>query len=454
MLEPRKVIVGAGSTGLACARYFATMNEPFRIVDDSLNPPLLNKIKSELPDVNIETDANWEVDPRLEDQLVLSPGVPRTNSNVVRAVKKGLRIVGDISIFRSAAKAPIVAITGSNGKSTVTTLVGEIAAENGLNVAVGGNLGVPALDLLSDDVQLYVLELSSFQLEHVSGLNAQIASVLNISEDHLDRYRNFDEYCRTKLRVYGGCNQLIINRQDTRTHPPLNADAHIVSFGLDVPTSSDDFGLQPSGEGWLLLKGGQEIMHSRELVLEGVHNYQNILASLAITDALGISIELAANVARKFRGLPYRSQCIFSSDGLQVINDSKATNVGATNAAIKGLGNEHRKNILWIAGGVGKDADFSALVPAVEKHVKCAILYGKDSPQIARAIDSRTKICNAIDLDQCARLALEFAESEDVILFSPACASFDMFDGYMARGAAFSGVIEKYHQYLKEVHHA
>lgn len=438
--DRRTLIVGLGETGLACVRHCHGLGRSVSVVDSRNQPPALARLEQEFPDVPVRTGAFDPEFCRGFDELIVSPGVSLEEPAIVAAAEAGATISGDINLFREAANAPLVAITGSNGKSTVTTLVGLMAAEAGVNVAVGGNLGTPALELLSPEVELYVLELSSFQLEAATDLRPEVATVLNISDDHMDRYPDRMSYFRAKHRIFQGARHAVINLDDPLSQPLLNEGMVPHFFGahrvdLDVfSTREDETGL------WLT-QGLDNLIHASELQLAGEHNIANVLAALAIGQAAGLPMEPMLEAARHFRGLPHRSQTVRVHDGIGWINDSKATNVGATRAAIESL-KPHSGQIVLIAGGDGKGADFSELRKVAEGRVRHVVVLGRDGPRLAEALGDGVAVTHAGDMSDAVRAAAAVAEPGDRVLLSPACSSLDQYASYEARGDAFIQAVE------------
>jgi len=439
-----KMVVGIGATGLSVARHLSQLGERFVMLDTRKNPPCLSQLKSEFPDVPLAL-GELDVD-SLEgaDEIILSPGLSRQMPAVQAAIKLDVPVISDIELFARSANAPIIAITGSNGKSTVTTLVGEMCAAAGQKVGVGGNLGTPALELLDENSELYVLELSSFQLESVYGLNAEVATVLNVSPDHMDRYQSLLDYHQAKHRIFGGARQVVVNRADKLSVPLVSEKVKQRSFGLDRPDFSG-FGLvEQDGESWLAYQFDR-LMPETELGIKGRHNTSNALAALALGSAVGLPIDIMLQVLREFRGLPHRCQTILELSGVTYINDSKATNVGATLAAINGLvgGN----NLILIAGGQSKGQDFSPLAPALVGTVKQLVLMGEDASIINDAVISSAAsggvdTVYASTLAEAVELGRRAATPGDIVLLSPACASFDMFSGFAERGDQFIAAVE------------
>ncbi len=434
-----KAVIGTGITGLSVARFLARDQQPFVLFDTRELPPNLDKIKAEFPDIQLQL-GELDADSLLHfDELIVSPGISIETPAIAAAKNAGVSVVGDIEIFSRFAKAPIVAITGSNAKSTVTTLVGEMAANAGIKVAVGGNLGTPALDLLADDIELYVMELSSFQLETVTKLNAKAATILNISADHLDRYPNMRAYILAKLRVYFGAEHIIVNRNDVLTHPPLAASAKPVYFGGKADFGS--FGLiEENGESFLA-QNLKPLIAASELKIRGKHNVDNALAALALGNAAGIPMAAMLDTLKSFRGLHHRCEFVSSKDGVEFYNDSKGTNIGATLAAIAGLA-RNPAQLIVIVGGEGKGQDFNELKPVLAKTNCQLVLIGRDAPLIAAAADGVVPVHFAGSMQEAVDKSFALAKAGDAVLLSPACASFDMFKNYEDRGNKFCEAVQ------------
>ncbi|MBI3171223.1 MAG: UDP-N-acetylmuramoyl-L-alanine--D-glutamate ligase, partial [Hydrocarboniphaga effusa] len=344
----------------------------------------------------------------------------------------GVPTLGDIELFARVTDAPILAITGSNGKSTVTTLLGEMAKRAGLKVAVGGNLGTPALDLLSPEMQLYVLELSSFQLETLHSLRCKAAANLNVSPDHLDRHHSLEAYSEAKGRIFNGCDLAIVNRDDPETKRNVRAARSSVNFGLDPPMDGQYGLIKQDGEDWLAF-GAQRLMKTSELKIYGLHNAANALAALALADAAGIPRGASLAVLREFTGLRHRCEWVAESDGVTWFNDSKGTNVGATLAAISGMPGP----IVWLGGGQGKGQDFAPLRKPLLQKGSAAILFGQDAVLIERALNGALPLFREADLAAAVKRAKKVARPGDQVLLSPACASLDQFKNYEERGEKF-----------------
>lgn len=429
------IVVGLGKTGFSCVRYLVEHGYNVAVIDSREHPPspYLDQFQQQYPAIPCIFGAN-ENSRIFENvsELVISPGVSLQNSMLVPYLQRGVPAIGDIELFVRAAKARIVAITGANGKSTVTTLVGLMAKEAGLKVQVGGNLGLPALDLLDEQVQLYVLELSSFQLETTHSLRAAAAVVLNITPDHMDRYPDFSAYCRAKWRIYDGCETAVINRDDPISYKGAILPANIVSFGLQQ-SQDRSFGYS---EG-ILFYDNKNLLKINELQIKGRHQIANALAALALGQAVGLPFAAMVNALKKFPGLVHRCQWVRELNGVAWYNDSKGTNVGATQASIVGLGEEISGKIILILGGIGKGADFTPLRLPLSKYVKTTILIGQDAPLIRQALQDCCKINDAASFHEAIEMAQSEAKSADVVLLSPACASFDMFDDFEHRGQVF-----------------
>ena len=433
-----KAVIGTGITGLSVARFLAQQNEAFVLLDTRTSPPNLEKIKTEFPNVKIEL-GELNPDTLLHcDEIILSPGVAIETPAIAIAKNAGIPVVGDIELFVRYAKAPIVAITGSNAKSTVTTLVGEMAKKAGIRVAVGGNLGTPALELLADDIELYVMELSSFQLETVTKLNAKVATILNISADHLDRYIDMRAYILAKLRVYFGAEHIVVNRNDVLTHPPLAANAKPIYFGGKADFGS--FGVIEENGETFLAKNLKPLLSARDLKISGRHNVDNALAALALGDAAGIPIDAMIETLKEFRGLHHRCEFVATKRGVDFYNDSKGTNIGATVAAINGLARAPKK-LFVIVGGEGKGQDFTELKPVLAKNNCYLVLIGRDAQLIAEAVKGAVQLEFASSLQSAVDIAYAQAEVGDAVLLSPACASFDMFKNYEDRGQQFCAAV-------------
>ncbi len=438
----KKVIVGLGKTGYSCARYFSSQAVPFEVLDQDRSPLLLAQFKQEFPAVTVSTGKLNQKMLLSADEIVVSPGVPLSTPEIQNAVAAGIKVSGDIEIFSRVVAKPVIAITGSNGKSTVTTMVGQMALDSGRDTGVGGNLGLPALDLLSSDHDLYVLEISSFQLETVEALHAQIAVVLNLSPDHLDRYASQDHYYGTKGRIFEGCERAVINRDQVFEFGL--PDTSTWSFGTSAPTSEYELGLTGRSGQTYLTWGTKPLLRAEDLKIKGMHNYLNALASLAIGLAADFPLEGMLETLTGFAGLAHRCEWVACIDGVDFFDDSKATNVGATVAAIKGLGETSTGKIILIAGGVAKGADFAPLRDPVKAHVRSAILMGQDADAIDAVLQGVVPVDRVADLTEAVELSVQQSNKGDMVLLSPACSSLDMFDNFEQRGNLYKKLIAEY----------
>ncbi|PNF80575.1 UDP-N-acetylmuramoyl-L-alanine--D-glutamate ligase [Stutzerimonas stutzeri] len=436
-----RIVVGLGKSGMSLVRHLARRGLPFAVADTRANPPELATLKTEYPNVQVrcgELDIEFLC---TASELLVSPGLAVSTPALQQAAARGVKLSGDIELFAREAKAPIIAITGSNAKSTVTTLVGEMAAAAGRKVAVGGNLGTPALDLLADDVELYVLELSSFQLEITEQLNAEVATCLNISEDHMDRYSGLPAYHQAKHRIFRGARQVVINCDDRLSRPLVGDDVPTWTFGLGKPDFKG-FGLfEEKGDKYLAFQF-DALMPVRELKMRGAHNHSNALAALALGHAVGLPFERMLETLRQFAGLPHRCQWVGQRGDVAYYDDSKATNVGAALAAIEGLGADIEGKLVLIAGGDGKGADFSGLRAPIARYCRAVVLLGRDAQRLAEALAGATILVHVASLEEAVQRAAECAEAGDAVLLSPACASLDMFKNFEERGRLFAAAVE------------
>jgi UDP-N-acetylmuramoylalanine--D-glutamate ligase len=440
------VVVGLGKTGLSCARWLHQQGAEVAVVDSRPTPPALAQLQQELPDVAVLLGSFEQAPLDAADEIVVSPGVALTTPALQRAAERGTAIIGDVELFARVSDRPAIAITGSNGKSTVTTLVGQMLRHAGIDTAVGGNLGVPVLDLLRADADWFVLELSSFQLETTSSLALRAATVLNLSADHLDRYPNLAAYGAAKARIFAHADRAIVNHDDPVAAALAAAVADQVGFSLGAPGGERDYGLRKHGGELWLARGERPLLPSREVRVPGRHNLANALAALALAEAAGVAPDAACEVLRVFPGLPHRSELVAERRGVRWINDSKGTNPGATLAALAGIagaGDDPTApgRAVLIAGGEGKGADFSGLAPVVRDCARAVVLIGRDAPLLERALGDAAPLHRATTMQDAVHIAARLAEPGDAVLLSPACASFDMFDDYQARGRAFAAAV-------------
>lgn len=412
------------------------------MTDSRSDPPGNAILRAEMPEV-VAMLGRYDVDLLAHAQRVLlSPGVPLREPFLQAAMRRDLEVIGDIELFARNVDAPVVGITGANGKSTVTTLVGAMARCAGKDARVGGNLGTPALDLLTGTApDLYVLELSSFQLETVTSLNAHAATVLNISPDHMDRYATLADYAAAKRRIYRGSGVMVINADDALVMAMHEPGRDALRFTLEAPRDNREFGVeQHAGQVWLA-RGAERLLSIDELRIKGTHNIANALAALALGSAMDLPMEPMLHALREFEGLPHRCQWVGSGLGVDWFDDSKGTNVGATVAAIIGLA--VGRHVVLIAGGDGKGQDFSELAHAARGRLRGAVLIGRDGPAIERVLREVVAVRRADDMNDAVAQAAAIARPGDAVLLSPACASFDMFHDYVHRGEAFAATVRQ-----------
>lgn len=432
------LIIGLGQTGLSVARHLSVQGKSFSVADTRVNPPGLDAFRQAWPDVSI-----WlgPLDAELTCSvscLVVSPGVSVTDLAIDIARQQGVEVIGDIELFCREVQQPIIAITGSNAKSTVTTLLGAMAGAAGKKVGVGGNIGLPVLDLLAEGFHdLYVLELSSFQLETTQSLKALAAVVLNISEDHLDRYADFDGYIFAKQRIYHHCFTAVFNRDDAKTLPIHGLKAPWLSFGLDEPVDESAFGLAWLGDECWLMRGSLPLMPACDVPLVGVHGLSNALAAFALGFVAGFPVAAMRSALVAFKPLAHRCEFVACRNKVAFYNDSKATNVGAMLAAVKGLAKPEAP--LWLVlGGEGKGQDFSPIKQALAKNIAGVALIGRDAPLIADFLPEGLKHRFLASLPEAVTWLANQAVEGDQVLLSPACASFDQFNGFEHRGEVFA----------------
>lgn len=436
MKKDLHIIIGLGVTGLSIARYLTQKGISIAIHDTRPNPPNLEEAKQLFPNVAITLGKLDQSQLNKADVLVISPGISLKEPAIMHQISRGIPVIGDIELFAKDANAPIVAITGTNAKSTVTTLVGKMMEKAGLKVQVGGNLGIAALDLLTTPrPDVFVLELSSFQLETTYSLKPSVATVLNVTPDHMDRYATVEEYQAVKHRIYENCQVAVCNRDDKKTECERSIRKKFY-FTLNQP-QKNEFGLLTQKNEMYLAYENQVLMPVGELPVLGKHYQANALASLAIGHGFGLDMKPMLQTLREFKGLPHRCELVRILDGVHWYNDSKGTNVGAALAAIEGLGSVIDGKLILIAGGIGKNADFSPLVPAIEKYAKTVVLMGEAAPILSKVIDQRVKTIFAKSMDEAIALSRSVAISGDCVLLSPACASFDMFKNFEHRGEVF-----------------
>ena len=459
------LVLGLGETGLSMARFLARRGARVRVADTRDDPPGLAALGKNVPQAELVLGAYRDASFAGVDLIAISPGVPLATPQVRAAAARGIPVVGDIELFaqalrarNSAAQTPspsappqVLAVTGTNGKTTVTALTGAMCRRGGLATEVAGNVSPAALDALMrcEDVrhrpEVWVLELSSFQLETTRTLNPAVATVLNLSEDHLDRYDGMGAYARAKARIFRGEGIQVLNRDDAWSMHMAVAGRKQLSFGLDAPTRAEDFGLlRVEDEPWLA-QGATPLLALGELSVAGLHNAANALAALALTRALGLSYTPLLAALRDFKGLPHRLQKVAEFDGVAYYNDSKGTNVGATVAALNGFAELAARGarVILIAGGEGKGQDFAPLAEPVSRYARSVVLIGRDAELIARALGaSGIALLRAGSMEEAVAQSRAQAQPGDVVLLSPACASFDMFRNYPHRGEVFAGCVK------------
>lgn len=439
--DKRVMVLGLGDTGLSALRWLKDRAAALSVADTREAPPGLATVRQEMPGVNVHLGVFDAALLAQQDMLVVSPGVPLAEPAIRQAQAAGVDVVGDVELFaRAHDGGRIIAITGSNGKSTVTSLVGHLCASAGLDTVVAGNIGLPVLEALverehgSGRPDVWVLELSSFQLEATCSLRPDAATVLNVSADHMDRYDTLDDYTAAKARIFAGCSTQVLNREDTLVMAMAQPDCRIQTFGLGAASGAADWGLAAhDGQIWLS-RGQERLLVLDELPLAGLHNAANALAALALCDAVGIDEASLLPALKTFKGLPHRVEFVAEIDGRRFYDDSKGTNIGATVAALRGFS----APVVLIAGGDGKGQDFTHMTDAVRQHARAVVLIGRDAPQIAAALqDSGAIVQHAASMQDAVAMAYELGEPGDVVLLSPACASFDMFRNYAHRAEVF-----------------
>ena len=441
------LVAGVGKTGLSIARFLRRRNKPFVVFDTRTNPVGLAEFNEEFPGIDVFLG---EIPEGLYEQLteiISSPGVALDSPSMKKAIDRGISVIGDIECLAREINVPVVAITGTNGKSTVTTLVGEMARAHGFSVAVAGNIGTPVLDLLDDlnDYNLWVLELSSFQLDLIYTLSPVVSTILNVTPDHLDRHHHLEAYIKAKQRVYHQAGIIVFNREDEQTRPcsqELAARSMITSFGFDRPKPAH-WGLVTETGVSYLAHGDEKLLPVDVLKIKGRHNWLNVLSACALSHAVGVSSDAMKAVLQKFTGLAHRSQWVRTVNGVEYINDSKGTNIGATLSAISGIGASMQGKIVLIAGGQGKGADFTDLQAGITDYVRAVVLIGEDAFQIEKALIDLVPIIRVVSLDDAVLAAKSQAITGDVVLLSPACASWDMFRDYGHRGDSFVAAVSE-----------
>jgi len=436
------LVVGLGMTGLSAVRHLLAKRVGVAVADVAPNPSALQQLQKIGGDVEIrsgEFDAQWF---RGFSNIVVSPGVRLDSPAIVAAIDAGADVFGDIELYARNSHAPLLATTGSNGKSTVVAMLGDVLNACNKKTYVGGNIGVPALDLLDGDAadSIHALELSSFQLEATDSLKPLGAALLNISADHMDRYVDVDAYLAAKARIFSGAVHAILNRDDDRVgtlQQSLQVD-RCISFGVSAPTSAADYGIIKSADEISIVRGEQNLLDVSRLQVSGQHNFLNVMAVLALAECVGVDPLAAAEAACSFTGLAHRMEFIGEWSGVRWVNDSKGTNVGATVAAVTGSD----RPVVLIAGGMAKQDDFSELSLALGRRARAVVLMGRDASLMEEALQG-VAVFRVDSIEQAIEVADSIAVAGDSVLLSPACASFDMFDNFAHRGDVFKQLVQQ-----------
>jgi len=426
------IVLGLGISGLSTVRFLLQNNINPIVVDSRLNAPGLDWLQENAPELEVKLGELSKANLSQADLIIISPGIALAHIDVAFAISSGVEVIGDIELFARINTKPVIAVTGSNGKSSVVTLTAKVLEKAGFKVGLGGNIGTPILDLLTQNRDVFVLELSSFQLETTSSLKTVSATVLNISEDHLDRYDGMAQYTQTKHKIYENCENAIYSLDDKETYPTQAKNK--LSFAAD---NADFCLVKQSGQNYFSALG-KALFETQNLKVEGKHNQLNALAVIALLSPWNLEVEIFKQAFNEFLGLDHRCQLVSSLNNVKYFNDSKATNVGACIASIESLATDGNKNIILIAGGDGKGADFSTLVPYFDKHIKKLICLGKDSHQLAKLSESSLQVNS---MAEAVSSAIKNSISGDIVLLAPACSSLDMYPNFMARGNDFSQLV-------------
>jgi len=434
--EPSVLVMGMGVTGASCARYFAARGIGAEFADTRTAPPGTDAILDAMPDARLHTGGQPAVLRPAIRKIVISPGVTMDAPLIAAGRERGVSIVSDIDLFVAECQAPIAAVTGSNGKSTVTSMLGGTLPTAGLSAAMGGNLGTPALDLLSQDKDVYVLELSSFQLERSGPVNAEVAVILNLSPDHLDLHGSMQAYAAAKGRIYLGCRHAVVNRDVRELREWVPEAVPITTFGLGKPKAGE-IGIRETARGECIALGDTLLMSVDELPLLGRHNLSNALAALAVGAALGADLHSMAQALKRYRGLPHRMRVVADTDRVVWIDDSKATNVAAAVMSIASIADP----FVLIAGGDAKGASFEMLAPALAGRQCSVILLGKDGPEMARVLEPMCEVIVVTDMQEAVATANAIVKPGYTVLLAPGCSSHDMFASFAERGEVFAAAI-------------
>jgi UDP-N-acetylmuramoylalanine--D-glutamate ligase len=449
-MNKKTIIIGLGQTGLSCVKFLTQKNVSICVVDSRDNPPLRSQCEKEFPDVDLYCGVLPGMNETHNYDVVLSPGIAQDHPFIQPLIQKAAHIMGDIDLFAQYNKLPVIAITGSNGKSTVTTMVGEMARECGHHPAVVGNIGVPVLSLFAEAAEakkydFVVMELSSFQLELTHHLKPQVATVLNISPDHLDRYPNYKAYYQAKHKIYNHCQIAVINKNDALAFPKdIRASKHKM-FSINLP-ADNEFGILLEEGRQYLAHGTQKLMLAQDLHLVGLHNIENALAALALGDAVGFDMASMLRALKSYTGLPHRCQIIAKKQNITWINDSKGTNVGATVSALEGLRqtvDQTPAKIILILGGQAKNQEFGELTFSVQS-MRCeVIVMGECADELFELFTPHVTTTKCQNINQAVQFSSKIAQSGDIVLFSPACASFDQFKNFEHRGDCFVAAVQE-----------
>ena len=433
MLTKKTLIVGLGQTGLSCVRYLHGQRQPFMVYDTRDKPPGFATLKADYPAISVYLQHFPEQQWQQVERVFLSPGVSIQHAIAQQAKARDIPILGDVELFLQHVTVPIIAITGTNGKSTVTALVTAMAQQAGMHAVAAGNIGQPVLDFIDQpNVDVYVLELSSFQLETIHSLQYHIATILNISQDHLDHHESWQHYLAAKQCIYQRADCCVFNRDDSATYPKNYSATHY-SFALNKPMNARDFGYYQEQ----LMCGDMPWLSREQLPYKQKTHIVNVLAAFALGSALGLPKADMVAAAIAFKGLTHRLQLVAKIDGVSWYNDSKATNVGATLAALQALSEQTSGRLILIAGGDAKEADLSPLHQVVQRWVSTVLIFGKDVTLLSQALAQSAPIIPVKDLRQAVQQAKQIAQNGDTVVLSPACASWDMFTNYQQRGEQF-----------------
>jgi len=452
MQNNHHLVIGLGPTGLSCVRYLISKNIPVSVTDTREKPPKLADCQKEFPNVKIHLGKFQESVFSQASVLVVSPGMSLEEPCIAQCIKNNIPVIGDVELFVRDAKAPIVAITGSNGKSTLTTLMGDIINNAGKKAIICGNIGLPVLDaILQPTPDYYVVELSSFQLDTTYSLRAKVAVVINVSPDHMDRYATFNDYLASKQRVYMNCDNAVVNFDEKNIWEDLQFKKLPVEFTLKKPISEPralasgkvceattaQFGLYQN----YLCHGDEKCIAVSDLILQERHNNQNYLAALAMCFILQLPMESVLNTLKQFSGLAHRCQLVKSENNIAWYNDSKATNVGASIAAIESIAQRAIGRLILIAGGDSKGVDLDPLKLPVKQHVSHVILLGRDAPLLAATLLGCAEIIRVKSMNEAVSAAKKMVQPGDIVLLAPACSSLDQYENYMARGDDFTKAV-------------